>query len=193
MRDVPATGGVKDGVQAVDSLPGSRATATAPTFAAAAERHLDDVYAYLLYVTGDPVVAEDLAADTFEKAFARWKRYDPRRAGVKTWLCLIARSVALDHFRSEERRRRREDSFGRREHRDAAESGFVEGLSPSLHRALADLSAADREVVCLRVVLELDGKQTARILGMSETACATRLSRALQKLKAKVEDHALSS
>ena len=193
MCDAGGRGGVENDVQAVGSLPGARATADSPSFAAAAERHLDDVYAYLLYMTGDAALAEDLTADTFEKAFARWKRYDARRAGVKTWLCLIARSVALDHFRSEERRRKREDSFGRREHRELAEIGFVEGLSPALDEALSGLSAADREVVCLRVVLELDGKQTARILGMSETACATRLSRALQKLKAKVEDHVHSS
>ena len=192
-RDGDARGAVRKGVQAIGSLPTARASTESRSFASVAERHLDDVYAYLVYVVGDPQLAEDLAADTFVKALASWKRFDPRRAGVKTWLCLIARSVALDHLRSEERRRRREDSFGRREHREATEGGFAEGLPPKLDEALRELSAADREVVCLRVLLELDGKQTARVLGMSETACATRLSRALQKLKAKVEDHAFSS
>src|SRR6478752_6275524 len=52
------------------------------------------------------------------------------------------------------------------------------GLSPALERALAALSAADREVVALRVVLELDAESTARLLDISATACTTRLSRA---------------
>jgi len=45
------------------------------------------------------------------------------------------------------------------------------------------LSAAEREVVVLRVVLELDGDTTAKVLGIRPTAVSTRLSRALQKLE----------
>ena len=70
-------------------------------FAEIAEQHLDDVYAYLVYLTGDRATAEDLAAETFEKALRVWKQFDPRRASAKTWLCQIARSRALDHFRAE--------------------------------------------------------------------------------------------
>src|SRR5437870_13574947 len=84
-------------------------------FAAVAEQHLDDVYAYLVYLTGDRSLAEDLAAETFEKALRSWKRFDPRRASAKTWLCQIARTRALDHFRSEQRRRRREELYAVRE------------------------------------------------------------------------------
>ena len=40
-----------------------------------------------------------------------------------------------------------------------------------------------REVVALRVLLELDGPGAARVLGISVTACSTRLSRALQRLE----------
>src|ERR687885_2687688 len=90
---------------------GSAARAEKPSLAAAAEQHLDDVHAYLLYFTGDRNVAEDLTAETFERACRRWRRYDPRRGSAKTWLCQLARSAALDHFRAEARRRKREDSF----------------------------------------------------------------------------------
>jgi len=63
---------------------------------------------------------------------------------------------------------------------------FGEGLSPALERALAQLSAAEREVIALRVLLELDGEGAARVLGISTSACSTRLSRALQKLEKEV-------
>lgn len=66
------------------------------SFAEVAEQHLDGVHRYLLLLTADPALAEDLAADTFEKALRAWRRYDPRRASERTWLCRIARSVALD-------------------------------------------------------------------------------------------------
>jgi RNA polymerase sigma factor (sigma-70 family) len=163
-----------------------KAKASAEDFAEAAKRHLDDVHAFLVYLTGDRAVAEDLTAETFVRALERWHRYDPRRGGARTWLCQVARSAALDHFRAEDRRRRREGRYAVAESRESAEPVFGEGLSPALERALAQLSAAEREVVALRIVLELDGEGAARVLGISTTACSTRLSRALAKLEKEV-------
>jgi DNA-directed RNA polymerase specialized sigma24 family protein len=59
-----------------------------------------------------------------------------------------------------------------------------------LETALARLSAAEREVVALRVLLELDGPTAARLLGISSTACSTRLSRALKRLEEMMSDAA---
>jgi RNA polymerase sigma-70 factor (ECF subfamily) len=159
--------------------------AAPPTFADAAERHLDDVFGYLLYLTRDRALADDLSGATFEKALRLWPRFDPRRGSARTWLLGIARSTALDWFRTESRRRRREQAAAQPE---AQEAEFVEGLSPALQSALATLSAGEREVLALRIVIELDGDQTARVLGISPTAVSTRLSRALHKLEEKVRD-----
>jgi RNA polymerase sigma-70 factor (ECF subfamily) len=152
-----------------------------PSFAAACEEHLDDVYAYLVYMTGDPALAEDLTSVTFERALRRWRRFDPRRGSARTWLCQLARGAALDHFRSERRRHRREEAAGRE--REDVELSFGEGLSPELEDGLARLSAGEREVIALRVVLDVEVAAAARLLGISETACTTRLSRALGKLE----------
>ena len=159
-----------------------RAVREERSFAAVAEEHLDDVYRYLLYMTGNPHTAEDLAAETFERALRRWRRFNPQRASARTWLCQLARSTALDHFRAERRRRRREDSYSA-DSSDPDEAIFGDGLSPEIEAAVRSLSAAEREVVVLRVVLELDGETTASVLGISPTAVSTRLSRALQKLE----------
>ena len=171
---------------ATTTLPARRAAGErAPSFASVAERHLDDVYRYLLVFTRDPAVAEDLAAETFERALRAWRRFDPRRASARTWLCTIARSAALDHFRSETRRRRREQlAAGERRYVDPPELG----LSPELERALRALSAADREVIALRIVLDLDAETAARLIGISATACTTRLNRALQRLEERMTD-----
>ena len=155
-----------------------------PSFSAVAESELDAVHRYLLFLTGNRTVAEDLTGETFEKAFRAWRRFDPRRGTPRAWLCRIARSTALDHFRSEERRRRREDRYAR---------GLPESVDDDLghgplETAVARLSAAEREVVALRVLLELDGPTAARVLGISVTACSTRLSRALKKLEEMMSD-----
>ena len=48
------------------------------TFTQAAEEHLDDVYGYLAWFTGDRAAADDLAGETFERALRLWHRFDPR-------------------------------------------------------------------------------------------------------------------
>jgi RNA polymerase sigma-70 factor, ECF subfamily len=156
--------------------------AEVPTFESVAERHLDDVHAYLVYLTRNREIAEDLTAETFERALRQWRRFDPRRGSARTWLCQLARTTALDHFRSEQRRRRREGAYAL-DRPEGSEDSVFGGLSPGLEGALAGLSAGEREVIALRVLLDLDIETAARILGISPTACTTRLSRALKKLE----------
>ena len=158
----------------------------APAFADVVAEHLDAVYRYLVYLTGDRAAAEDLAAETFERAFRSWRRFDPRRGAPRTWLCRIAHSTAVDWFRAEARRRRREETYS--SDVQLEESVFAEGLSPELERALRRLTPAEREVVALRVLLELDGPSAARVLGISSSACSTRLSRALKRLEEEMSD-----
>jgi RNA polymerase sigma-70 factor (ECF subfamily) len=155
-----------------------------PSFSAVAESELDSVHRYLLFLTGNRSVAEDLTGETFEKAFRMWRRFDPRRGTPRAWLCRIARNAALDHFRTEERRRRREERYAQ-ELPESEETAIGPG---ALEAALAKLSPSEREVVALRVLLELDGPTAARVLGISTTACSTRLSRALKRLEELMSD-----
>jgi len=160
-----------------------------PTFAAVAEACLDDVYGYLLYLTKNRTLAEDLTGETFETALRRWRRFDPRRGTPQAWLLAIARSTALDWFRADARRRRREERAGATDPREVHEPALGEGFSPALEEALRELTAGEREVVALRVVLDLDGEETARLLGITPTAVSTRLHRALGKLEERMRDH----
>ena len=146
-----------------------------------AERHLDDVHSYLVYFTRDRGLAEDLTGETFERALRQWRRFDPRRGSARTWLCQLARTTALDHFRAEQRRRRREHTYAIEQ--QPVEDGLFGGLSPALEKALGELSAGEREVVALRVLLDMDGETAAKVLGISVSNCNTRLSRALKKLE----------
>jgi RNA polymerase sigma factor (sigma-70 family) len=160
------------------------------TFAAVAEDCLDEVYRYLLVLTADPALADDLTGATFEKALRSWRRYDPGRAEPVAWLCAIARSTALDHFRTEKRRKRREERYAADQ--PESTSTHLLGLSPELEAAMADLTAADREVLALRIVLELDAEAAARVLGVSRSACSMRLARALTKLEERMAADALA-
>ena len=75
--------------------------ATRSSFAAVVEDHLDDVYGYLLYLTKNWAVAEDLTSETFEAALGKWRRFDPGRG---TAAGVAARHRTLDRPRLVSRR-----------------------------------------------------------------------------------------
>ena len=160
-------GAVSTGVNAVPASLEAPRTMGPPAFADVVADHLDAVYRYLVYLTGDRSAAEDLAAETFEKAFRSWRRFDPRRGAPRTWLCRIARSEAIDWFRAEMRRRRREETYAR-DLDESHEAAFVDGLPPELERALRSLSPAEREVVALRVLLDPAQPSIATTRGADE-------------------------
>jgi RNA polymerase sigma-70 factor (ECF subfamily) len=146
---------------------------------------------YVLYLTGDRATADDLTAQTFETALRAWGRYDARRGSDD--VALPDRTGAtLDHLRSEQRRRRREDIYTADAGESAAEPRFADCYSPELEGALRALTAGEREVVALRLLLDLDATSAARVLGISRTACSMRLGRALRKLEEGIGAHALA-
>src|SRR3954469_13898498 len=130
------------------SLPGLHVDR--PTFASVAETELDAVHRYLVLLTGNRAVAEDLTGETFEKAFRSWRRFDPRRGTTRAWLCSIARGVALDHLRADARRRRREERYVRA----LDEAQAPDPVPGDVETALARLGPAEREVGALRVLLD---------------------------------------
>lgn len=139
-------------------------------------------------MTKNWALAEDLTSETFETALRRWKRFDPRRGTHRAWLLAIARSTALDWFRADSRRRKREERADAEDIRDR-EPVFGEGFSAELEEALRALTAGEREVIALRIVLDLDGDEAAALLGITPTAVSTRLHRALTKLEERMRHH----
>src|SRR6059036_39083 len=57
------------------------------------------LFGFLAYRTGDRALAEDLLADTFERALRSRRRFDRRRGSAKTWLYTIALNLLRDHAR----------------------------------------------------------------------------------------------
>lgn len=157
-----------------------------PSFASAAEENLDGVFRYLTHFTGDRHLAEDLTSAAFERALRDWHRFDPGKGSARVWLIEVSRRVALDHFRSEKRRRRRDTNWVAKEPHEAPapELGVVD---PQLKDALTRLSRAERELIALRVVLEFDTAETARIADSSPTGVSSALHRALGKLRREME------
>ncbi|MER8047081.1 sigma-70 family RNA polymerase sigma factor [Streptomyces sp. NPDC094032] len=58
------------------------------------------VFGVAVAVVGDTQLAEDIAQQTFERAWRHAQVYDPRRGSVRTWLTTIAHNLAIDAVRA---------------------------------------------------------------------------------------------
>ena len=152
------------------------------------EEHAQGLFAFLSYRTGDRALAEDLVADTFERALKARRRFDPRRGSEKTWLY----SIALNRLRDQGRRAGAE---GRATERLATaapshdEGGATERVETraTLAGALEVLTAEEREAVALRFGADLSLREMARVSGVRVTTAEGRLYRALGKLRDALE------
>lgn len=150
-------------------------------FEALYERHAQDLFGFLAYRTGDRVLAEDLVADTFERAYKARRRFDPRRASEKTWLYAIALNALRDHLR---KAHRQDVAFDL----PSVEPGG-DPLGATIDRldvmaALTLLSPEEREALALRFGGDLTLKEVATVIGESVTTTEGRVYRALRKLRA---------
>ncbi|MFJ7066985.1 RNA polymerase sigma factor [Streptomyces sp. NPDC101115] len=58
------------------------------------------VFGVAVAVVRDPQLAEDIAQQTFERAWRHAQVYDPRRGSVRTWLTAVAHNLAVDAVRA---------------------------------------------------------------------------------------------
>ena len=144
--------------------------------------HAQALFGFLAYRTGDRVLAEDLLADTFERAYGARTRFDRRRASEKTWLYSIALNLVRDHHRRRAVEGRALENVGARAGDEPRELDRVEARD-ELGRALATLSAEERDAVALRFGADLTVPEIARLTSQPLTTVEGRVYRALRKLR----------
>lgn len=158
-------------------------------FSAVYDEHVWRVYGFFAYRMRNRADAEDLTQQTFERALRSWSRYDPARAGVTTWLLVIARNLLIDHFRADRSARRQPLDALDGEHDALAETGEQPdlGLEPDLERALASLGARERDLIALRFGGDLTGPEIAEATGLSLANVQQILSRSLRRMRIVIE------
>jgi len=146
--------------------------------------HAQPLLAFLVYRTGDRVLAEDLLADTFERVLRARRPFDRRKASAKTWLYTIALNLLRDHVRRSAAQERAIDKVvaGKRGQSDAAAFEVVQERD-ALQRALEHLSSDEREAIALRYGADLTVPEIAKVTHQKVTTVEGRVYRALRKLK----------
>jgi RNA polymerase sigma-70 factor (ECF subfamily) len=143
------------------------------------------LFGFLAYRTGDRALAEDLLADTFERALRSRRRFNPRRGSGKTWLYAIALNLLRDHARRAAAERRAIERVGPVPAATDAEGAIAD--RDVIQRALGTLSAEEREAIALRFGAELTVPEIAEALHEPLTTVEGRVYRALRKLRAELD------
>ncbi len=144
--------------------------------------HAEPLLSFLVMRTGDRAMAEDLVADTFERALRRRRLFDRRRGTEKAWLYTIAVNLLRDNARrrATERRVLAEVPVGRSHADDIADETH---RRTSVSEALDVLTPEEREAVALRFGGDLSVPEMAAALDVPLTTMEGRLYRALRKLR----------
>ena len=128
-------------------------------------------------VVRDPDLAEDLVAESFARAWASWHRLRGHPA-PQAWIV----RTCLNTHTSWWRRRRRESVWPPALDPSGSPSD-LEPVDAGLIATLRGLPERQREVVVLRVFLDLDTEATARALGIAAGTVRAHMHRALARLR----------
>ena len=150
--------------------------------------HANSLLAFLVYRTGDRVLAEDVLSDTFERVLRTRRPFDPRRGSEKTWVYTIALNILRDHYRRSAAGQRAVAQVSAALAADPAmkELEAVEERE-MLQRGLAGLGPEEREAVALRYGAGLTVAEIAKLTGEKPSTIHGRVYRSLRKLRDELE------
>jgi len=151
------------------------------------EEFLPKVFRYIRYKVNSEQETEDLTSMVFEKALVNFEKYSRDKASFSTWIFSIARNTVIDHYRTQARRPAMslekaeievssnellpDDVIVKMEERD------------KLQTCLSRLSHEEQEIIALKFGSEMNNRQIARTMGLSESNVGTKLYRAVRKLR----------
>jgi RNA polymerase sigma factor (sigma-70 family) len=171
-----------------ESLVAGVASGDGAAFTALVRRFQGRVFGLALTIVRDPGAAEEVAQETFVRAWQHASAYDPRRGRVATWLLSIARNLAIDVTRV----RRFEpidpetvvalsapspDS-------DPGEREFPVDETERLRRALAKLPEEQRRALVLAAFYGRTSREISELEGVPVGTAKTRIRAAMTKLRA---------
>lgn len=154
------------------------------------ETHGNDVFKVCFVYLGRYGLADDAFQDTFLKVFEKWESFRDTSV-VRAWILQIARNTCRDQLRTAWFRKRAEyeDDIGAEdgceESSDSAslQAGLEEReTEETLLRAVIGLPYRYREVLLLKAWFEMENREIANLLRITESSVRSRLKRARDRL-----------
>ena len=160
------------------------------------------LFAYLARRVGREL-AEDLLAETFRAAIESYSKFDSTRGSEKAWLFGIATNLLRRHWRTERRRlvALERSAALTAKHIDPL-IGMADGVvsrfdaetdAARLLKAVADLSADDRDLLFLSGWERLNSTEIGQALGIAPATVRSRLHRIRADLRTTIDSLPVSS
>jgi RNA polymerase sigma factor (sigma-70 family) len=152
------------------------------------ELHAQDLFGFLAYRSGDRTLAEDLVAQTFERALRSRRSFKRSHGSEKTWLYAIALNCLRDHWRRREVERGALERHGLET--EMSSNPGEEGVEArdAVGRALQSLSDEEREAIALRFGADLTVPEIAGLTKEKLTTIEGRVYRALRKMRDEIDN-----
>jgi RNA polymerase sigma-70 factor (ECF subfamily) len=155
-------------------------------------KELPRIYNFFLYKTADREYAQDLTAETFERAWKKRSSYKPLLASLPTWLFGIARNVFKEYLRGVGKSDQHHVDLSQLEE---SSSGFdlEENIQhyqdkQRLHKLLLELSDREQDLIALKYGAGLTNREIARITRLTESNVGSILHRSVTVIREKWEE-----
>ena len=158
------------------------------TFEKLYEEHAQDLFGFLAYRCGDRVLAEDLVAQTFERALRSRRSFKSARGSEKSWLYAIGLNCLRDHLRRRDVERRALERHGSDTEATSKPGEEAVEARDAVGRALESLSDEEREAISLRFGADLTVPEIAGLTNQKLTTIEGRVYRALRKMRDEMND-----
>src|SRR5215831_15376603 len=143
------------------------------------QRYAPDVRRFVLFLSGDPVMADEITSDTFVSAWLARERI--RQPTVKSYLFAIARNLYRDTQRRHERRAELDEQMTDKGI-DAQTHMEQTAEVRAVLAALQQLPELDRTALLMRALDEMPYEEIAETLGIPVATAKVKVYRARLKL-----------
>jgi len=150
--------------------------------------YFKDVFLYLISISGDEQIAEDIISETFLKALENINSFKGN-CDIRVWLCQIAKNTYYSYLRKKRKYPVQEFPEQLEDKVNIEQAICSAEASMKIHEVLHNLNEPYKEVFTLRVFGELSFKQIASLFGKTESWACVTFHRARKKIQARMEDY----
>jgi RNA polymerase sigma-70 factor, ECF subfamily len=150
------------------------------------EQYARQIYRYLYSTLGNQADAEDLTSQVFLQALENLEKFR-NQGGFRSWLFTIARSRAMDHFRSRQAEIPLEKIEIASPEPDPLSSTILQDQIEWMRTSINDLNENEKDLIRLRYLSELSFAEVGEVLNRSEGAVKKQLYRLLARLGEQME------